>query len=176
MLLIARRLSRLCGCLNPQITVTSLLVTVLGDTLTPFRTLVARGRSRDITSGYVRPSAMPLAIARVSPARPFNIPFVSRVSLVPVEDRRVYHPLGPARSVRVLSGHAVQPLVVQRRGRLSRPKRGLPVSLQFAVPKKTIVCVRRKRRREVLFAKRKAHGGSGRRRRNIWSNVICHSR
>lgn len=155
---------------------------------------MARRGGRSNTSGYVRRSAISPVIAS-SAATPFNIPFAPRLSLVPVEDLRRYHPLGPARSVKVTSGHAVGPVVVGNKPRIrgryimentssgvsrwlgaSSAKTShygkLPSQLAFAVPGKTIVCVRRKRRREVLFAKRKAHG-AGRRRRNQWSNIAC---
>lgn len=46
--------------------------------------------------------------------------------------------------------------------------------LRFAVPKDVGVCVRRKSRREVLFALRKTgKGARSRRRRNEWSGVTC---
>lgn len=46
--------------------------------------------------------------------------------------------------------------------------------IAFQAPKKTLVCVRRKERREVLFAKRKSGGGSRRRPHRRWySDIKC---
>lgn len=46
--------------------------------------------------------------------------------------------------------------------------------IAFAVPNKVAICVRRKTRREVLFAKRKTRKGSGANKtRNFWSDVKC---
>lgn len=45
---------------------------------------------------------------------------------------------------------------------------------KFAVPEKVTVCVRRKQRREVLFAKRKTgKGAKARRRRNYYTAIHC---
>lgn len=43
----------------------------------------------------------------------------------------------------------------------------------FKYPSATFVCVRRKERREVLFATRRAKGRGGSRRHNYWSKVRC---
>lgn len=126
-----------------------------------------RSRTRE-SSVYVRPNADLSWIARsTAPVRPFV------VSLLPVEDLRRYHPLGAARSVKVVTGHAVQPLRVARPGRPPRVHpQNVPSGLAFAVPRKTVICIRRKRRREVLFAKN-VRRGSGSRRRNFWSDIRC---
>lgn len=53
--------------------------------------------------------------------------------------------------------------------------RNIPIGVRFTAPKKTLTCVRRQARKEVLFAKGKAGGGriSRRRRRNENSEVQC---
>lgn len=130
---------------------------------------------------YDEISAMPIVIARKYPAdQSFFMPYrpIRSVSLLPVEDRRSFHPLASSRPVRVVSGVPVQPLRVassaaaSRRAGLYAPP-GLSPHLKFAVPSKTIICVRRQRRREVLFAKRQFGGKGGRRRLNQWSDVRC---
>lgn len=46
--------------------------------------------------------------------------------------------------------------------------------LAFALPKRVLVCVRRKQRREVLFAKKRTGRGSRSRKRfNVYSQVRC---
>lgn len=64
-----------------------------------------------------------------------------------------------------------------------RPRMGNPAlhpvrmlsHVAFEVPKRTVVCVRRKVRREVMFAKRRTGKGSSRsyRHRSQWSDVRC---
>lgn len=97
-----------------------------------------------------------------------SLPVVSRVE---VEDRRRSHPLGLYRPARMVTGHPVGPL---RPGRQIRRPDFLPAHVAFEVPKRTMICVRRQERREVLFAKMRTGGGAGKpRRRNRWSEVSC---
>lgn len=92
-------------------------------------------------------------------------------ALPEVDDGRRYHPdlFAPLRQT---DGTRAAPLRVTK-----KPfKRQLPFGLQFAVPEKTVVCVRRKQRKEVLHALRKTGSGRGRRkspRRNWYSGVRC---
>lgn len=51
--------------------------------------------------------------------------------------------------------------------------RWAPEAFRFAQPDNTLVCIRRKSRREVLFAKRKRGRGGSRRRRTPYSDVRC---
>lgn len=86
-----------------------------------------------------------------------------------VEDRRTYHPLEFFRPARTVSGTNIDPVVVKK----SRPfKAALPFGLRFSVPDKTLICVRRKERKEVLFAKRKTKKGSGSKKRKNWFSKI----
>lgn len=142
---------------------------------------MAHGRRRRTIDQYDQLNAMPSVIARKYPVESYFFePYrpIRSISLLPTEDLRAYHPLATARPVRVVSGAAVQPLRVAapastaRRAGLYAPP-GLSPHLKFAVPSKTIVCIRRARRREVLFAKRKFGGSGGRRRRNFWSDIRC---
>lgn len=86
------------------------------------------------------------------------------------EDRRTWHPLREVRPARAISRWAAH----------AAPRaRGRPFSMAdafgFMVPNKVGICVRRKQRREVLFAKRMTRSG-GAKRRNYWSSVSCRSR
>lgn len=84
-----------------------------------------------------------------------------------LEDRRRFHPL---RSLR-------PPAAVQRSDRRlveTKPATRFGGLFSFAVPPRVAICVRRKERREVLFARRKMRKGAGaQRRRNKWSDVSC---
>lgn len=107
-----------------------------------------------------------------------------RTSLMQVEDRRRYHPLGSMAPAATLSRRDQRRLVekTQHVGREVRRASFDPFAswvmpaakLGFAVPKKVAVCVRRKQRREAMFATGKSGGGnSSRRRRNQFSEIIC---
>lgn len=55
-----------------------------------------------------------------------------------------------------------------------RPMARVSSKLGFDIPKQVIVCIRRKTRTEVLFAKRRTRKGAGaNRRRNEWSDFKC---
>lgn len=54
------------------------------------------------------------------------------------------------------------------------PVAGVPARLQFSAPKKVVLCVKRKMRREVIFAKNKAGGGPRKKpRRTMYSSFSC---
>lgn len=100
-----------------------------------------------------------------------------------IEDRRQYHPEGVARPARSFS---------IPRHRLAIPKKnvrsvrgdsryvpsfdGLTHEIGFRVPRKVLICVRRRIRKQVLHAFRKT-GKAGQRkpRRNFYSSVSCRS-
>lgn len=141
-------------------------------------------RSRRQRSEYARPSVTHHNTHRVTSyaARPIHR-IRPRVILNAVEDRRLYHPSHTYRPLKTVSGTRVTPLRVGkvsapvRRERSSAPspfrrEPRLPHTIQFDVPKRTIICLRRKRRKEVLFALNQT-GGGARRRRNQWSDVSC---
>lgn len=132
-----------------------------------------RGRNKSDSATRDAVTSTPLAdrlfMGSLRPQAPFST--AAHVVLTELEDRRTYHPLGFFRPARTTEGVPSGPLKVK-----SKPfRRSLPFGLQFGVPDKTIVCVRRKRRKEVLHALRKTGGGAGRRKpkRNWLSSVSC---
>lgn len=79
-----------------------------------------------------------------------------------LDDRREFNPWKPFAPVQ-------SPVVRQRDVRVN-----VRSKMSFAVPRMVTVCVRRKERREVIFARGKAGGGSRRRKKfNYWSAVKC---
>lgn len=94
--------------------------------------------------------------------------------LTQLEDRRAFHPERsgrPAGAVQRSNGRLVIPAAPSPK---THQRARLPVSVGFAVPEKVALCVRRRTRKEVLFAKRlTAKGARGNRRRNQWSDVKC---
>lgn len=132
---------------------------------------------------------MPHAITRPVPAWP--VLTVRRPVFEPVSDRRVFHPSRVFRPAVLVDGRPVRRYVVAA-PRLVRPAavgRGarahpswraprlfeLPHKVSFPDPVRTLVCVRRGTRREVLHALKYVGRGSGggRKRRNELSEVTC---
>lgn len=97
-----------------------------------------------------------------------------RIRLTPnlrlVEDRRTWHPDGPHRAVRAINSRPRLKPVAFSAPRLVNV---LPTKVGFKIPDKVAICIRRKQRKEVLFAKRKTGRGSARPKRNKWSDIHC---
>lgn len=94
--------------------------------------------------------------------------------LVEIEDRRSYHPERGSRPALYSS----RPRLVEKSKLPPRVARFRPSQTQarlaFSDPENVVVCVRRKDRREVLFAKRKTGRGGRRPRRRSWmSQLSC---
>lgn len=92
-------------------------------------------------------------------------------------DRRLYHPLGPVAPAQAVRRSAAAVVVRSQQDRPRarvRPATYSPHGLVFTEPRLVDICVRRAKRKEVLFAKRKA-GKSGQRKpkRNYWSSISC---
>lgn len=86
-----------------------------------------------------------------------------------LEDRRTWHPAGSTRPAGASSRNSRR--IVQ-----AKPVPGFfpPRNVAFSVPRDVAICVRRKTRREVIFAKRKYSKGAGASRRRSWfSKVGC---
>lgn len=99
-----------------------------------------------------------------------------------VEDRRTFYPLGPdgyrpARNIFGSPHYSLEPSPNQnlRRGSRARFKFRpmVPAGVRFKAPRKILVCVRRKARREVLLALGRGGGGHRRPRRSYFSSVRC---
>jgi len=105
--------------------------------------------------------------------------------LVSVSDGRLWHPEGDDRPVLSIGGRVAR-VVVHKRPIVARSNtlwsasglpKGLqvPVGLRYESPFFVLTCLRRKVRREIMFAKRKAgFGKRNRRPRRTWrSDVSC---
>lgn len=115
-------------------------------------------------------------------ARPPLLPVVSptrfeRLAILEFEDRRRFRPdpfslpLSPRKDQRRIVERVSRPV-----GKANKVARfGRDYKLAFAVPRKVSLCVRRKQRREVMFAMRRTGKGARavRRRRNQFSDVRC---
>lgn len=144
------------------------------------RTRNRRDASRIASAPQDRSWADPEPLAL--PTLPFQ-PAI-RSPLTSVEDRRMWHPdpSPVARSSRRSRVPVHLPQAKRRSGPLSRSPKFLLATarshyltsgLTFRAPQYVAVCVRRKRRREVLFARGKGGGGKRPGRRNFFSNVRC---
>lgn len=81
----------------------------------------------------------------------------------PIEDRRVFSPVprpGPSpKTTRGTSAHLYAPTAK---------------TIGFQAPNHVMQCVRRKSRRQVLFAKKRTRQGArANRRHNFWSKISC---
>lgn len=102
---------------------------------------------------------------RPLPRSPVRVPY-----LAPITDRRTYHPAPRFRPVTVSGSrhHTLAP------GKKFLTPFGVTPIVRFEAPRKIAVCVRRKTRREVLFAQRRTgKGARSPRRRDEWSDVSC---
>lgn len=89
-----------------------------------------------------------------------------RLPTATIEDRRLFHPEGYYRPARGSSRLAVSL-------KPAKPMSG--TAFRFAMPNKVAVCVRRRTRRQVIFALNKAGAGARARarRRNYQSDIGC---
>lgn len=91
-----------------------------------------------------------------------------------IEDRRRWHPLRYLAPAATLGSRSARSLV-ERSPKSKSVSRFPSLRLGFAVPEKVAVCVRRKTRKEVIFAKKVAGKGASarRRKRNPFSEIRC---
>lgn len=122
-------------------------------------------------------------------ARQVRLPRPARIDLRLFEDRRTFHPdlfrpafALPRSSSRLVVGKGIvvgRPNTnVSRSDSFRSSLRGtLPHTVGFEVPKDVVICLRRKRRREIMHALGKAgRGGIGRGRKrhtNDFSQISC---
>ena len=119
-------------------------------------------RSRSRNTRVIRNNAnLRLSLPSRSLSRP-------SLSMMEIEDRRQFHPSGRQRGAALfnVSHHNLQATPSRRRL--------IPKSVSFVTPDRVLLCVRRKIRKEVMFAK----GGAGskkmrRPKRNHYSDVRC---
>lgn len=95
--------------------------------------------------------------------------FKSASPLRMLEDRRTFDPRGVLRPPSSFIGKAR--VVARKATHPTWPG----IGLKFDIPRPIAICIRRKERKEVLFAKRKAGRGGSRKppRRSFWSGVSC---
>lgn len=121
-------------------------------------------------------------------ARPIGLPQLNRlpsVILQSYEDRRTFHPEPYTRVAFALPRSAAQ-LVAGPHRNVNEAKpyspttspsgfsTGVPSSVSFKVPNRVAVCVRRHRRKEVLFAlKRTGKGSRSAKRFSKFSSIGC---
>lgn len=105
-------------------------------------------------------------------AMPWSAVSTSSPFLV-MEDRRTFHPLCDLRPVASFVKSAAR-VVAKQRVNFPQPSQTKAI-LAFADPRRVLVCLRRKIRREVLHAKRVAGSGKPMRkpRRNSLSSISC---
>lgn len=122
-------------------------------------------RQRDVTTPSLGPiHSNPLRLLPLSPIV-VPLPPVSRdLVLAHGVDRRLFRP----------DRSTAPPAAVRRSAARVVAKGPHAYSLTFSDSRLVGLCVRRKVRREVLFALRKTRKGAGaKRRRNFWSNISC---
>lgn len=104
--------------------------------------------------------------------RDYSIPRLT--PLIAIEDRRTFHPEQAARPAR--SFLSAKHRLVASSTPAARREFKPPVGVSFHAPERVLICVRRERRRQVIFALGKAGGGGAKRRhvkRNYYSEIGC---
>lgn len=115
-----------------------------------------------------------MSIANVS----LRSPILRATRLTGMDDRRTFDFEPATRPARLFTGSTasvtVTPTQPQKQNqKLTRPNFNR-AQLAFSMPGETLICIRRKRRKEVLFAKRKTgKGGQRRPRRSAYSDTKC---
>lgn len=141
---------------------------------------MAKGRGQRDTSEIANSELLSDLMAPVSPS-PAVDPLLDD-PLLAFEDRRQYHPAGPARPALMswasdLVANTVRNTAYDISGKryYDRAKTYAAAGLAFRDPKRVAICVRRKIRREVLFAlspHRRIGSGRGKHRRRNWASSI----
>jgi len=126
----------------------------------------SKNSQRDVQNSPLTPSLDSLLAYKIRPT-PVLLPvpnYSQQSAVLQSGDRRLFQ---PDRST--APPHAA----VRSAARVTAGASNL-ASLKFADPKLVALCVRRKVRKEVLFAIKKTRKGSGAsRRKNFWSNISC---
>lgn len=95
--------------------------------------------------------------------------------LRPIQDRRTWSPTRHTSAASIDRPHHKLRLPVRAgKAQLSRPHGHLASQIGFDQPRKVLICIRRKTRKQVLFAKRRTRKGSrSRKHRNYFSEIQC---
>lgn len=97
-----------------------------------------------------------------------------RSSLLPIDDRRSFDFEPASRPARLFTGSTAQITATPITKKTARAQQRVPYQIAFTAPKQTLVCIRRKRRKEVLHALNKTgRGGQKKPRRSPFSNTRC---
>jgi len=144
-----------------------------------------RDRSPIASPRLLSPTPSPFTVSRTLPAL-VRKPAMPALPLV--EDRRRFNPEQRNQPAKTVSGR-LAPIILSDRPRQPKTKLGklakalygpevhsqTKAAVTFAVPSSTIVCLRRQRRKEVLFAAQKTGSGSRAKKRNrSWlSKISC---
>lgn len=139
---------------------------------------MAKGKGRGRDTNIISNRRLPLSYSNIFSSNSIRFP-----KLIQFEDRRLFNPEGiyaPARSFSKPRHKLVLSVVDRFRGASKVARRRLDFRLlsplSFEAPKKVLICVRRKQRKEVLHALRKAGKfGQRRPRRSYYSDISCRS-
>jgi len=110
---------------------------------------------------------------KIQHTAPVAIPSPAKMlknTLRQIEDRRTFHPQGNKRPARSLNRSQHKLVLADKK---TNPR--LSNRVQFDAPKRVLICIRRKMRKEVLFAKAKTGKGARarRHRQSYFSEVKC---
>lgn len=128
------------------------------------------GKGKSSRSGTREPSDSLTVSLR---SRPKSLPS-GRLPLTLIDDLRTFDFEPGTRPARLFSGSIATVGFVPNVNKKSQGRSRVPYQIAFTAPSETLVCVRRRRRKEVLFAKKKTgKGGQRRPRRSKWSDYKC---
>lgn len=134
-------------------------------------------RQRD-TVAIASRGLLSVATPRVTPALTQALQILAeterRLAAQYVEDRRQWHPLKHEQPARKVSGRPAGLRLTDIRNSFFSAQS--KARLSFADPRRVLTCIRRKTRKEVIHALKKAgrKGGSGGKRRRDWrSGIKC---
>lgn len=135
-------------------------------------------RDANAVANPLTPPSLTTLLSPLSPLKPIRHVTPKRLTLI--EDRRSWHPQGasaPAKSVHKSRHRLALKPGASVQGVRSTPARTapMPAGIHFQAPKKVLICIRRKMRKQVLFALRKTGKGAKARkhRRSFYSSVRC---
>lgn len=126
----------------------------------------ARANTSPIATRSVRARPKPMGLPRRLAYKPYD----ATVGRVVLEDRRLWHPERVFRPAFSLTRSAKR-LVLKSPTKHQAAK--LSEGLKFADPRKVVICVKRKIRKQIMHVIGAAGGKVRKPRRNYWSEVSC---